>query len=282
MKLIYFVFIILLAPGLNIALAQDQIGEENDSLQAIINDLQQRVRALENQQQEDELESLLKEAESASQEKKKTSKQKVFKSGQRSLQAINPEISVTGDMFGQAVVNDEEYRVIKWDEGIPFKLYENDRIYNTKFYEWKEFWECGEKLDYAPALPYAISNPTDLIKNTDTVKFNDDDNSFDMQDWIPSNFVFTIIPLKEDSNDWLEKLKGKTLFYYVPLNLGDHPYSGLHMSGEGIDLDGDSVRDAFWYIEKGSGNLIEWYARLYLNIDGEWIPVWFQYFNEMY
>ena len=106
MKLICLVFIIILVPGLNIALAQDQTGEENDSLQTIIEDLEKRVRALENQKQEDELESLLKEAESATHEKKKAAKHKVFKSGQRSLQAINPEISVTGDMFGQAIFND--------------------------------------------------------------------------------------------------------------------------------------------------------------------------------
>ncbi len=109
MKLFYLVFIILLVPGLNTVFAQDQIGEENDSLQTIIKDLEKRVRALENEKQEDELESLLKEAEIASQEKKKTSKQKVFKSGQRSLQAINPEISVTGDMFGQAIINDDGF-----------------------------------------------------------------------------------------------------------------------------------------------------------------------------
>ena len=179
-------------------------------------------------------------------------------------------------------VNDEEYRVIKWEDGIPLKLYENDRVYNTKFYEWKEFWECSEKLDYAPALPYAIPVSIDLIKNTDTVIFNDYDNKFDMLDWIPSNFVFTIIPLNEDSNDWLNELKGSAFLDYVPLNLGDHTFSRLHISGDGIDLNGDNIRDAFWYIEKGSGNLIEWYARLYLNIEGEWTPVWFQYFNEMY
>ena len=70
-------------------------------------------------------------------------------------------------------VNDEEYRVIKWDDGIPLKLYENDRVYNTKFYEWREFWECGEKLDYAPALPYAIPVSTGLIKIFDEGKFKD-------------------------------------------------------------------------------------------------------------
>ena len=179
-------------------------------------------------------------------------------------------------------VNDEEYRVIKWDEGIPLKIYENDGVYNTKFYDWREFWECGEKLDYAPALPFAIPVPTYLIKNLDTVKFGEDDEITNIPDWIPSNFVFTIIPLKENSNDWLDELKGSTFLDFQSLNLGDHPYSGLHISGEGIDLDGDNVRDAFWYTEKGSGNLIEWYTRLYLNIDGEWTPVWFQYFNEFF
>lgn len=179
-------------------------------------------------------------------------------------------------------VNDEEYRVIKWEEGIPIKLYENNRVYSTKFYEWREFWECSEKLDYAPALPFAVPIPTVLIKTIDTIRFSDDENILYQQDWIPSNFVFTIIPLNEDSNTWLNKFKGSTFIYYVSLNLGDHPYSGWHIIGEGIDLDGDSISDAFWYIEKGSGNLIEWYTRLYLNIDGVWTPVWFQYFNEMY
>jgi len=180
------------------------------------------------------------------------------------------------------IVNDEEYRVIAWDDGIPLKLYENNRIYNTKFYEWREFLECGEKLDYAPALPFAIPITTDLIKNTDTIKFNNDNYKLDIQDWIPSNFLFTIIPLKEDINGWLEELKGNTFLDYTSLNLGDHPYSGLHISGEGIDLNNDNIIDAFWYVEKGSGNLIEWYTRLYSNIDGVWTPMWFQYFNEMY
>jgi len=107
MKLFYFVFFIVLVPGLDFALGQEKSAADSDSLHTLINDLDQRIRAIENQQQEGELRSLLKEAESASQEEKETPKQKVFKSGQRSLQAINPEISVTGDMFGQAAVNDK-------------------------------------------------------------------------------------------------------------------------------------------------------------------------------
>jgi len=109
MKLFYFVVFIVLGPGLDFALAQEKSMADSDSLQKLIKDFEQRIRALENQKQEDELENLLKEAESTSQKKKKTTKQKVFKSGQRSLQAINPEISVTGDIFGQAVLNDKGF-----------------------------------------------------------------------------------------------------------------------------------------------------------------------------
>jgi len=103
-------------------------------------------------------------------------------------------------------VNDEEYRVIKWDEGIPFKLYENDRIYNTKFYEWKEFWECGEKLDYAPALPFAVPIPTVLAKMFEVENFKEDYIS----KWFHPNFVFSVIPLNDESSDWLNDLKGST------------------------------------------------------------------------
>lgn len=174
-------------------------------------------------------------------------------------------------------VNDEEYRVIAWEDGIPLKLYENDRNYKTKFYEWKEFWECGEKMDYAPALPYAIPVSTGLIKIFDEEKFKEDYIS----EWSHPYFVFSIIPLKDENNEWLDGLKGRTT--KVKRELSEVQSNiNVEINGKGIDLNGDNVMDAFWYIEKGSGNLIEWYARLYLNIDGEWIPVWFQYFNEMY
>ncbi|MBL7129526.1 MAG: hypothetical protein ISS16_11160 [Ignavibacteria bacterium] len=180
-------------------------------------------------------------------------------------------------------VNNEKYRVISWDEGIPLKIYENESVYSTKFYDWREFWECGEKMDYAPALPYAIPIPTSLIRNLDTIKLGEDYFIVsDTLEWIPSNFVFSMIPLNDEGNEWLDELKGSTFIYFPSLNLGDHILSGLHIQGEGIDLNGDNIRDAFWYVEKGSGNLIEWYARLYLNIDGEWTPIWFQYFNEFY
>ncbi len=73
--------------------------QEADSLK--IKELEKRIEKLEQKEQKNELEKLLNEAETASKEGKAEKKTKVFKSGQRSLQAINPEMSFTGDGFFQ-------------------------------------------------------------------------------------------------------------------------------------------------------------------------------------
>jgi len=72
-------------------------------------ELEQRIMKLEEKLGKTELENLLNEAEKFSQEKKDTSEIKIFKSGQRSLQAINPEISITGDAFGQLILNEDGF-----------------------------------------------------------------------------------------------------------------------------------------------------------------------------
>ncbi len=71
-----------------------------------INSLENRIKALESKFEEDELEKILNDAENTSNGKEDTKKNKTFKSGQRALQAINPEISVTGDAFGEYNVKD--------------------------------------------------------------------------------------------------------------------------------------------------------------------------------
>lgn len=87
--------------------SQSTVVEE--SLAAKIKNLQKRIEALEEKQQQDELEKLRREAETLSRQQKKETQQKIFKSGQRSLQAINPEISLTGDAFGMAIVNKDGF-----------------------------------------------------------------------------------------------------------------------------------------------------------------------------
>lgn len=83
----------------------------DNNLKQVIRDLRNRVKILEEKQQKSELQNLLQEAEKASTEKPKVEKKtKVFKGGQRALQAINPEISVTGDFLSHYVVDSPHYR----------------------------------------------------------------------------------------------------------------------------------------------------------------------------
>jgi len=74
-----------------------------------IAELEQRIKFLEEKFSQDELDKIINEAETKANEKRSEKKTKVFKSGQRSLQAINPEISLTGDMFAQSIINDNGF-----------------------------------------------------------------------------------------------------------------------------------------------------------------------------
>ena len=83
---------------------QDSLNiSQKDSIK--ISNLEKRIKLLEDKSEKDELDKLLGDAESVSREKEKKKESKTFKSGQRALQAINPEISVTGDAYGQYIMN---------------------------------------------------------------------------------------------------------------------------------------------------------------------------------
>ena len=73
-----------------------------------IDSLKEKIKKLEEKFEQGELEKLLKEADEISAQKR-GKKSKVFKGGQRSLQAINPEISVTGDAYGNYIFNEDNF-----------------------------------------------------------------------------------------------------------------------------------------------------------------------------
>lgn len=81
--------------------------QESDSTK--ITQLEERIKKLEEKIEQDELEKLLNEAETVANKQEEKKETKEFKSGQRSLQAINPEISVVGDMYGQYIANDNSF-----------------------------------------------------------------------------------------------------------------------------------------------------------------------------
>ena len=82
---------------------------DTDSLQEKISDLEKRLQILEGQKEKDDLQKIIDDAENLSTTEKSKPKDKVFKTGQRSLQAINPEISLTADGFGQRILNADGY-----------------------------------------------------------------------------------------------------------------------------------------------------------------------------
>ena len=99
MRTIWLAILIYCLTGPSLLAAQDSTK---------IKDLEQRIKILEEKIAQSELEKLRAEAESLAREKKEV-KSKTFKGGQRSLQAINPEISVTGDMYGLYVGNEDHF-----------------------------------------------------------------------------------------------------------------------------------------------------------------------------
>ncbi len=91
---VVFVLVVVSVTGV---FAQTQADTTKNKLKQ----LEKRIRILEQKLQQKELEDLICEAESKAESKVEERKTKVFKSGQRALQAINPEISITGDIFGK-------------------------------------------------------------------------------------------------------------------------------------------------------------------------------------
>ena len=99
-RIIYILIFVLTTSGLSFS-------QESDSTK--IAQLQERIKKLEEKVEQDELEELLKEAETVANKEEVKKETKEFKSGQRSLQAINPEISVVGDMYGQYIANNKSF-----------------------------------------------------------------------------------------------------------------------------------------------------------------------------
>ncbi len=85
-----------------------------DSLQMEIKNLQSRLKTLEKERRKEkqkaEMDALLQAASELAQKEKKQGNKltRVFRGGQRQLQALNPNISLTGDFFGSLTSSDQE------------------------------------------------------------------------------------------------------------------------------------------------------------------------------
>jgi hypothetical protein len=167
-------------------------------------------------------------------------------------------------------VNEEKLRLVRWPNGIDFKMFENGTVFESKFYTYTEYWECGNKLDYSPKYPYTSPEKTALRKNYS------DDQSEDLS-YILSNpiMVFSIIPLDDMSYDLPYNVTPESKTVTLETT------GGKDIEGKGLDLNSDKILDAFWFHEKIDNKIIEVVTRLYINIGGRWTPVWYTYFREL-
>ena len=168
------------------------------------------------------------------------------------------------------IANAESFRKIIWKDGITLKLYEDNNIYTTDFNSYTEYWKCPEKKDYAPKYPFIKPSKTELRKN---LSKKQQGSAYD----VLTNpiFVLSMIPADLKGNVFISNLGGKS----VKTSLTT--VSGAKIEGRGIDLNGDNIIDAFWYVDVSDSKVAEWFARLYINAGGEWISIWYTYFKEL-
>ncbi len=159
-------------------------------------------------------------------------------------------------------------RQISWDDGITIKMVEDKNVYTSKFSSYTEYWQCNEKAGYAPKYPFISPEKTSLRKNLSRSQAK---NVYD----VLTNpiFVLSFIPL-ESNAAWADNLSGKSVKTSLSTTGGEK------IEGRGIDLNNDNILDAFWYIEVIDSPIAEWYVRLYINYQGEWVPAWYDYFKE--
>lgn len=167
------------------------------------------------------------------------------------------------------IVNEEKMRVIRWDNGVPYYIYDNNFVFDTKFYFYAEYWVCSDKLSYTSKYPFSVPEHTSLRKNYT------EDQSENLR-YILSNpiMVFSVLPLDDNNFDLPYNLEGTAVEASLKTSKGDN------IEGTGIDLNGDKVLDGFWFMDISDTKVVEVYVRLYINVEGEWIPIWYTYFKE--
>ncbi|MCX7878682.1 MAG: hypothetical protein N2510_08605 [Ignavibacteria bacterium] len=163
----------------------------------------------------------------------------------------------------------EKLRVIRWKNPVNIMMFEDGLVFETSFTDYSEYWRCGDKNNYAPKYPFVKPLPSLLRKN-----YTEEEQS-DLK-YILSNpiMVFSAIALDENKIELPFNLEGRSY------KASFEALSGEELEGWAIDLNSDKIPDAFWYHDIISTKIVEVFTRLYLNIEGQFIPVWYTYFKE--
>jgi hypothetical protein len=165
--------------------------------------------------------------------------------------------------------NNEKLRAIWWGKKIPFKMYDDNFVYESNISVYTEYWACSYKSANGNKYPFIMPQTTALRKNYTEEQLGD-------LKYLLSNpiMVLSIIPFDDNAYDLPYNLEGKTTEAKLETT------KGKKIEGSGIDLNGDKILDAFWYNDIKDSKIVEVYVRLYINLEGNWVPIWYTYFKE--
>ena len=91
-------------------------GQEQD-LEKRVKNLEEQLKEIQESREEEDLEKLRQAADTeaaAAPDASESLEERTYITASRSLQALNPEISVSGDFLAQAIINEEFYAA--WDD----------------------------------------------------------------------------------------------------------------------------------------------------------------------
>jgi hypothetical protein len=167
------------------------------------------------------------------------------------------------------IVHEEALRLVRFSEPVTVRIFENGTVFETSFSTYMEYWECPQKIKYGTKYSFIKPKPTPLRKNYS------EEESEDLK-YILTHplMVFSIIPVDDLSYDLPFNIQAKSVETSLEKS------GGGSIEGHGIDLNDDKVLDAFWYWDIKNDKPAEVYTRLYVNIDGKWVPRWYTYFKE--
>jgi hypothetical protein len=168
-------------------------------------------------------------------------------------------------------INICENEKIRWKKPVPVFMIEKGKIHKTRFNQWEEIWDCGEKADYAPKYAYVGFDQVNSIFKSYA------EQGSPLNALNDPYFIFSYILMDETKNE-LENIQTKS----YPMQLVTT--KGKIRKGTGIDLNNDKHADVFWYNRKYmKGYPVEKRNTvLYLKIQKEWIPVYMNNFSQFY
>lgn len=172
----------------------------------------------------------------------------------------------------EEMVNMCKYMEIEWKKQVDVFMLDDNTVYKSFFRRWREFWECGQKYDYAPEYALVKLAPVDGLKRT-----YPNHTQRDYQNWLNNpNFIFSFIAMNKKTDTLFNNIRVKT----YPLQLMTN--KGIVRKGQGLDLNKDKHADVFWYnhITFEGPSMPVRHTILYLKINSDWTPVYIIKYNE--